>query len=271
MRFGCSLVFPFLLIVLAPRFDCEAQTLHRSVTNSIGMKLKRIKAGGFPMGNPVREEQQRDYPEHLVRITQDFYLGATEVTQQQWEAVMGTRPWKDKPWSREGANFPATRVSWDDAVQFCRRLSELEGVTYRLPTEAEWEYACPAGTTTNYSCGDDFNALKDHAWFFANANDVGEKYAHQVGTKLPNRWGLYDMHGNVREWCQDRYGRYPNSAVVDPNGPLNGSYRVIRGGSWYDTAKFCLSSSRYYFHPSVNPFTIGFRVARGPWDKPSSK
>lgn len=269
MRLGSLLVFSLLLVVFIQPLTttggvhAESLTSDSPVTNSIGMKLKRIKRGSFPMGNPVKEEMGLDYPEHRVRISGDFWLGVTEVTQGQWEAVMGTHPWKDQEHVKAGANYPATFVSWEDAVRFCKRLSVKEGVVYRLPTEAEWEFACRAGTTiTDYSFGDGTTALEDHVWFFANTHKVNEKYAHQVGTKRPNPWGLYNMHGNVCEWCQDWYGGYESAAAVDPVGSPTGSEKVVRGGSWYYDASNCRSSSRNYITPSHRSRYLGFRVAR---------
>jgi formylglycine-generating enzyme required for sulfatase activity len=153
-------------------------------------------------------------------------------------------------------------VSHDDAVEFCRRLSKQEGVEYRLPTEAEWEYACRAGTTTAYSFGDGDAKLGQYAWYDKNAWDIGEGYAHRVGQKLPNRWGLYDMHGNVQEWCQDWYGPYGSEKVVsDPAGPAEGGRRVLRGGSFSNQSSFVRSALRE-LHPVYRYLTNGFRAAR---------
>jgi formylglycine-generating enzyme required for sulfatase activity len=192
----------------------------------------------------------------------EFYMQTTEVTQGQWKAVMGTEPWKGKGDVREGANYAATHVSWDDAIAYCKKLSEAEDKTYRLPTEAEWEYACRAGTETAWSFGDDEKALGDYAWYRENTTDIGEEYAHQVELKKPNAFGLYDMHGNVYEWCHDYYGVYKQSPAQDPPGPARGSFRVLRGGSWNENSR-CRSSafrlSREAYH---RYFSIGFRVVR---------
>jgi formylglycine-generating enzyme required for sulfatase activity len=152
-------------------------------------------------------------------------------------------------------------------VEFCRRLSIQEGVEYRLPTEAEWEYACRGGTTTVFSFGDDEARLGQYAWYGKNAGDIGEKYAHRVGQKLPNRWGLYDMHGNVLEWCQDWYGSYglerPSEKVVsDPLGPAQGEYRVLRGGSFSYLSSSVGSAYRSYYRPGNRVNGRGFRAAR---------
>jgi len=173
-------------------------------------------------------------------------MQTTEVTQEQWTAVMGTEPWKYKSLVREGPNNAASYVSWNDAVAYCKKLSEKESKTYRLPTEAEWEYACRAGTETRWSFGDDEAALDDYAWYDENANDIGEKYAHQVGLKKPNAFGLFDIHGNVYEWCHDYYGEdyYKQSPAQDPLGPVTGSSRVMRGGFWGGNTRVASSAFR---------------------------
>jgi formylglycine-generating enzyme required for sulfatase activity len=161
-------------------------------------------------------------------------MQTTEVTQGQWKAVMGTEPWKGEDYVKEGPDYPAVYVSWDDAVAYCKKLSEKESKTYRLPTEAEWEYACRAGTETRWSFSNDEKELGDYAWYDKNAKDIGEQYAHGVRQKIPNAFGLYDMHGNLWEWCSDYYGKdyYKQSLEQDPQGPARGSSRVLRGGSW---------------------------------------
>ena len=245
------------------------------IENSIGMVLVPIPAGEFMMGSrlPAAEVAKRfnddaeffknEHPRHRVTLTKSFHLGRTEVTQGQWEAVMGTTPWKGKPFFKEGDDYPATYVSWEDAVEFCRKLSETEGVEYRLPMDAEWEYACRAGTTTAYSFGDDESQLDEYAWIKENTYNVGgEAYAHTVGQKKPNPWGLYDMHGNVWEWCQDWSGEYPSGDVTDPAGPDSGSDRVIRGSGWGLNAWHCRSAIRYRGSPSNRGDSLGFRVLR---------
>jgi formylglycine-generating enzyme required for sulfatase activity len=236
----------------------------KSITNSIGMKLNLIPAGTFMMGSPASEaDRDDDETQHRVTLTKDFYLGTTEVTQGQWESVMGTTPWKGNDYVQEGSNNAASYVSWDDAVEFCRKLSIKEGKTYRLPTESEWEYACRGGTTTAYSFGADAAQLSEYGWFDKNGWDIGEKYAHMVGLKRANGFGLYDMHGNVWEWCSDWYGDYPTGNVTDPQGAAVGSDRVFRGGSWFHNAGFCRSAYRSYFTPDYRSDVLGFRVAVG--------
>jgi len=246
------------------------------IENSIGMVLVPIPAGEFMMGSrfsaaevakrfgpAVAAYVKDEYPRHRVTLTKSFHLGRTEVTQGQWTEVMGTTPWKDKYGVREGDDYPAVNVNWEDAVEFCRKLSEKEGVEYRLPTEAEWEYACRAGTTTMYSFGDDESQLGEYAWYSKNTIFFGkEEYAHIVGQKKPNKWGLYDMHGNVFEWCQDWKAEYPSGDVTDPAGPASGSNRAFRGGCWSDDAGICRSANRFLSTPSSRDFFLGFRVLR---------
>jgi len=235
------------------------------IVNSIGMVLVPIPAGQFQMGSPDSDNDAEDdqKPQHQVKITKPFYLAAYEVTQSQYEKVMGTRPWQGQIYVEDGPDNPATYVSHDDAVDFCRKLSTQEGVEYRLPTEAEWEYACRAGTTTIYSFGDDTSKLGQHAWYDKNAWNVDEKYAHGVGQKLPNRWGLFDMHGNVFEWCQDWHGDYRRGSVTDPSGASLGSVRVYRGGSWKVRllSGLCHSANRRGT-PGRRRHDLGFRVLR---------
>ena len=180
----------------------------------------------------------------------------------------GTRPWSDKSRVKEGSDYAANYVSWDDAVEFCKKLSSKEGVTYRLPTEAEWEYACRGGTTSVYHFGDDASRLGDYAWFEDNAQEVGKSYAHRVGQKKANPLGLYDMHGNVWESCAD-WGDtdyYENSPTDDPTGPTTGPLRVDRGGGWAYYPWHCRSATRSYRSPGIRGSYLGFRVATVPMD-----
>jgi formylglycine-generating enzyme required for sulfatase activity len=231
--------------------------------NSLGANMVLIPAGSFTMGSPASDSDASsdEKPQFGVTISKAYYLGETEVTQGQWKAVMKTEPWKGETLVREGDNYPATHISWDDATEFCRRLSAKEGRSYRLPTEAEWEYACRAGSTSRYSFGDSAWKLSEHGWFDENAWDADEKYAHAVKQKRANAFGLYDMHGNVWEWCSDWYGEYPTSPVVDPVGPTQGSVRVYRGGSWSYGAASCRSALRHGFTPVFRDYFLGFRLA----------
>ncbi|MFM7831452.1 MAG: formylglycine-generating enzyme family protein, partial [Planctomycetaceae bacterium] len=202
------------------------------MVNTIGMKLVLIPAGTFLMGSPASDKDRVDNEtQHQVTLTKPFSMGRTEVTQGQWKKVMGMEPWKGQAFVQEGDDYPAVYVSWDDAVEFCKKLSAMEGKVYRLPTEAEWEYACRGGTKTAFSFGDDEAELSKYAWWggiVGNGNAKDEQYphqqyAHRVAQKLANPFGLHDMHGNVSEWCSDWYGDYPSTPLTDPRGPSSGS------------------------------------------------
>jgi formylglycine-generating enzyme required for sulfatase activity len=235
------------------------------ITNTIGMKLNKIPAGTLLMGSPESEaDREDDETQHKVTITKPFYMQTTEVTQGQWKAVMGTEPWKGQQAVKEGPNNAASWVSWDDAMAYCKKLSEKEGKTYRLPTEAEWEYACRAGTKTTWSFGDDDKELGDYAWDIENTMYFGEEYAHQVELKKPNAFGLYDMHGNVLEWCHDYFEEdyYKQSPAKDPTGPTSGSFRVLRGGSWFLFARGTRSARRRWGDADYRDGSFGFRVVR---------
>ncbi len=225
------------------------------ITNSIGMKLRLIPAGSFMMGAVPGdgEAEDREKPQHRVEITKLFYMGIYPVTQAQYESMMG-----ENPSEYEGSDRPVETVSWDDAVEFCRRLSASEGVTYRLPAEAEWEYAARASSTTKYYWGDEMDY--DYAWYRDNSGGG----THPVGQKIPNAWGLYGMSGNVFEWCADWYGEdyYRNSPQRDPRGPSSGAVRVVRGGSWCNLAGAVRSALRVWCSPVARYRVIGFRIVR---------
>ena len=242
-----------------------------------------IEPGTFMMGTTETQKETmrskemwgdwmgRERPAHPVTITRGFYIGKYELTQGQWESVMGTRPWEGQKlgtgevYHREGPDYPAVYVSWDDMQILINSLNTPEGSgVYRLPTEAEWEYACRAGTETLWSFGDDESRLGDYAWYYDNALSAGGEYAHAVGTKLPNPWGLYDMHGNVWECVQDwrDVSYYSVSPSVDPTGPGTGSSRVVRGGLFYDIARITRSAFRDYFSPGARYYSIGARLLR---------
>jgi len=233
-----------------------------SIVNSIGMRLNLIPAGTFMMGSLDSDVfRRKGETHHRVTLTKSYYLGTTQVTQGQWEAVMATTPWHRQKYVQEGSSYAATYVSWDDAVEFCQKLSAKEGNMYRLPTEAEWEYACRGGTTTVYSFGDDAAQLSEYGWFDKNAEGNGERYAHRVGLKRSNPFGLYDMHGNVWEWCSDWDGDYPTGSSTDPQGATWGSLRVFRGGGWNSDFNRCRSANRRNFTPGSRGNSVGFRVA----------
>jgi len=224
----------------------------------VTMKLVLIRPGKFMMGS-LDSEQGRagdECPQHQVIITKPFYMGVTEVTQAQYEAVMGANPSEFK-----GPTNPVERVSWADAVAFCRKLSEKTGKAVRLPTEAEWEYACRAGSRTRFSFGDSDGVLGDYAWCASNS---GGK-THPVGQKKPNPWGLYDMHGNVWEWCADWFGGYSSGASTGPQEAGSGGSRVLRGGSWdrADAGRF-RCADRHARAPVDRRGECGFRCALTP-------
>ena len=236
-----------------------------TVRNSVGMQLVRIAKGSFTMGSPSGEHGRADDESQVeVTITRDFLLGSTEVTQRQWKDVMDTTPWANSGVQADD-DHPAVNVSWEDAVKFCETLTRRERAdgslgpneAYRLPTEAEWEYACRAGTTTAYSCGDDEATLGNFAWFSWNADNV----THAVGIKQPNPWGLHDMHGNVWEWCSDWYDPKLVGGL-DPTGAPAGTSRVDRGGSWWRDPVHGRSARRGVPGPSARYGNLGFRVAR---------
>jgi formylglycine-generating enzyme required for sulfatase activity len=219
------------------------------------MEFVLIPAGTFQMGANDSEAGNDEKPVHTVRITQPFYLGKYEVTQGQWQAVMGNNPSE----FTGDSNRPVEQVSWKEVQEFIRRLNSQEGgTTYRLPTEAEWEYAARAGTTSRWSFGEDAGQLGRYAWYSENARDQTDP----VGQLQPNPWGLYDMHGNVSERVQDWYGPYTSGTAVDPAGPSSGSLRVARGGSWYGTARNCRSAYRDRVAPGARVGTLGVRLLR---------
>jgi formylglycine-generating enzyme required for sulfatase activity len=228
----------------------------------------RINGGTFQMGSPSREPNRSDYEVQRRITVSSFYMGKFPVTQREWVEVMGTNPSHFR-----GNNLPVETVSWFDAIEYCNRRSIREGLTpaytingttvtwnrnangYRLPTEAEWEYACRAGTRTAFSTGN--NITTNQANFSRNRERTTE-----AGSFPPNRWGLFDMHGNVWEWCWDWFIDYDSSVLRNPVGPSSGFYRVIRGGSWDDSVEKSRSANRYYYIPLDKFYHIGFRVVR---------
>jgi formylglycine-generating enzyme required for sulfatase activity len=225
------------------------------IANPLGIKFNLIPPGEFAMGSLDSEPGRwGDETQHLVKITKPFYLSVHEVTQAQYEQVMGSNPSENK-----GPTKPVEPVNWHEVVAFCGKLSDDEGVEYRLPTEAEWEYACRAGTTTAYSFGDDTSRLGKYAWY----EDNSTYSTHPVGKKRPNAWGLYDMHGNVEEWCQDWYGDYDLQVVSNPTGPASGRIRVLRGGAFSDPPRYVRAAFRDNSPPAFRLLlAIGFRLAR---------
>ncbi len=251
--------------------------------NGLHLPFRWCPPGAFTMGSPATEADRSDDEGQVsVTLSRGFWLGETEVTQGQWQSVMGTTPWKGENGVNDGSSYPATHVSHsgDDnsAEEFCRRFTVREraagrlpaGWVYRLPTEAEWEYACRAGTTTAYSCGDDSSKLGSYAWTDENSRvelasewwlASQDLYAHPVGLTRANAWGLRDMHGNVWEWCVDRYDE-KLSGGTDPENTTGASDRVYRGGGWRGRPAYCRSANRYWFAPEFRYCSLGFRLAR---------
>jgi formylglycine-generating enzyme required for sulfatase activity len=294
-----QIILPCLLVTV---FLLFAQALHASdYTNSIGMEFKLISAGSFYMGSCKQSEADKEAnkkrkfmdmpaesancplglslednkaaddetPQHKVHISKSFYIGIYEVTLGQFKKfIAGAGRYEllsddFMKYNRQGDNAAVCYVSWDDAQAFIKWLNEKEkGKHYRLPTEAEWEYAVRAGTTTKYSWGDSEIFIDSYAWYWKNAGDAGEAYAHPVGLKKPNPWGLYDIHGNVYEWVQDWYddNYYSKSPSSDPLGPSLGTYRVIRGGSWLDFPWYVRAANRDRNEPDNRYGDLGFRL-----------
>jgi formylglycine-generating enzyme required for sulfatase activity len=271
-------------VLIAPAKKMVVKDWSKEVTNSIGMKLMRIPRGTFTMGSPAGEKDRRpDEEQHEVEITKDFWLGIHAVTQKQYKDVMGFnpsyfspdgagKPGEEHKYSRpaggkssvsgkDTGDFPVENVSWDDALDFCRKLSALavetnRGRMYRLPTEAEWEYACRAATATAYHFGD---SISDAQANYRGAGPV------KVGSYRPNAFGLFDMHGNIQQWCSDRYSAdyYKKSSKKDPEGATKGEYgnsRVLRGGSWNGDAAISRAARRNYMGHDFRYYSIGFRV-----------
>jgi formylglycine-generating enzyme required for sulfatase activity len=273
----------------------RGKRFYRAVAMEAPANMVFIPPGTFRMGSPTNEVDRYDWegPQTVVTISRGYWLGKYEVTQGEYEAVMGNNPsWFNgvrEVWNTScqcntnkdftGLSRPVEGVSWDDAAAYCAALTEREreagriatNSVYRLPTEAEWEYACRGWTSTRFSYGDDpeYTNLTNYAWYVNNS----EGQTHPVGEKLPNAWGLYDMHGNVFEWCQDWFGDYPGGIALDPQGPAIpspkwGSFRVIRGGSWCDEdwwacARCCRSAGRLHDSPAAGG-GIGFRAVLAP-------
>ncbi len=278
-NFAAAIFICFTGLLLLPCF-AQAQTY----TNKLGMKFVLIPRGSFLMGSPKSElGRQWHEKQHTVVISKNFYLGETEVTQGQWKKLVGFNP---SSFSNLGKNYPVDTVSWDQCMEFISLLNKYEGTNkYRLPTEAEWEYACRAGSTTAFakgpittvSCNEPEPAILEMAWYCYNsglANPARDFKPRPVQTKLPNIWGLYDMHGNVQEWVLDsckwrnfwrtKTGVITNTYKDNIVDPLNkeGKHRIIRGGGWYQTSKYQRSAYKGLYKPGVKRNSLGFRILR---------
>ena len=238
-------------VVQAPIVHSDNITI--PVKDGISIDMVRVEAGTFTMGATAEMEDPDDEerPTHQVTLTNDYYIGKYEVTQALWQTVMGNNPSKFK-----GDNLPVETVSWYDCQEFISKLNRITGKMFRLPTEAEWEYAARGGNKSRGYQYSGSNNLSDVAWYLDNSG----RRTHAVGTKQPNELGIHDMSGNVYEWCQDWYGRYSSSSQVNPTGTNSGSYRVIRGGSWIDYKGYCSSSYRYCGTPVSRYTFLGLRL-----------
>ena len=226
--------------------------------NGVSFDMMMVKAGTFTMGatSEMEDSESDEKPTHQVTLTNDYYIGKTEVTQALWKAVMSNNPSYFK-----GDNLPVVKVSWDDCQKFISKLNSLTGQNFRLPTEAEWEFAARGGNNSNHYQYSGSNELGDVAWYSGNSGDK----THVVATKQPNELGLYDMSGNVWEWCSDYYDNYSSSSQTNPTGPNSGSYRVFRGGGWFNNARNCRSSIRNYYTPDNSSFNdLGLRLVLVP-------
>ena len=262
--------FIFIAAMILISFPGSNYGFEKTFTNTLEMSFVLIPSGTFTMGSPTNEPHRGSSEvRHQVTISKPFYMQTTEVTVKQWHSIMGRRMMM----FRQGAdNVPVTRVSWFDCMEFIKRLNKLGQGRYRLPTEAEWEYAARAGTSTAYSWGDTINCEKAMYGNNSLKDDVCQFYYRSIGLKMdqpapvktykPNPWGLYDMHGNVWEWCMDWYGDYGEKPVIDPKGPESGNMRIRRGGSWFKYGYSCRSANRSFGHPATRYNTTGFRLVR---------
>ena len=281
-----GLALPLVVLYLGA-YLCEAKAgpppakdITVDLAGGVKMEFVLIPAGEFMMGGGESPEAvgkafdlpstvvptlRDEHPQHRVRISKAFYLGKYEVTQEQWKAVMGSNPTSSH---FKGPKKPVVDVSWNACRTFMNKLNQKfsrTGVKFSLPTEAQWEYACRAGTSTRFSFGDDGASLEDYAWTYRNSGSPGGRTTHPVGQKKPNAWGLYDMLGNVQEWCSDWYREdyYKQSPRDDPTGRVSGKHRVLRGGSWYyDRPFFFRCAYRLRSSPDAGSPHCGLRVVR---------
>ncbi len=232
-------------------WSSDATDAQKSVLTNLVNNMVLVEGGTFMMGSDDEDADSDEQPVHSVTLTNDYYMGKFEVTHEEWIAVMYSDP---------GDDLPVKGVSWDDIVNyFLPELNRLTGLTFRLPTEAEWEFAARGGNNSNGYKYSGSNTIDDVAWYNSNSSGM----THAVGTKLPNELGIYDMSGNVWEWCSDWYssGYYSSSPTLNPTGPATGSDRVLRGGNWSNYANHCRVSDRNFFNPDIRYDVIGFRLA----------
>ena len=263
----CLTVITVLSIVFSPG---SVFSFEKTLNNSLGMEFILISSGTFTMGSPPNESYRgTSEVQHQVTISKPFYMQTSEVTLKQWHSIMGRRM---RVFQKGGDNMPVIRVSWLDSMKFINRLNSMGEGRYRLPTEAEWEYAARAGTTTAYYWGDTIDCEKAMYGNNSLKYDVCQLYIKSIGLQIdrpapvktyrPNPWGLYDMHGNVWEWCMDWFGDYEKNPVTDPKGPASGTMRIRRGGSWFKYDYSCRSANRSFGHPATRFQTTGFRLVR---------
>ena len=267
---GTRVVYPYETIdsVLTYNYDEEPPVVGGGgidgetkvfTANGVSFTMVYVEPGSFQMGSTTGDSDEK--PVHSVTISKGYYIGETEVTQALWKAVTGNSPtMSGSSWSTTyslGDNYPAYYISYEDVQSFITKLNSLTGAQFRMPTEAEWEFAARGG---NKSKGYEYsgsNTVGDVAWYY---NNSGSK-THAVKTKAANELGIYDMSGNVWEWCSDWYGSYSSSSVIDPTGPASGSDRVGRGGSWYGNAAYCRSANRNNYTPTNRNYNLGVRLA----------
>jgi formylglycine-generating enzyme len=267
MLLTLALVVPIVALAnvlsgsIVPDWKQDEKKPPKNLTNSIGMKFVWIPAGTFMMGSPKEEKERgKDESQHKVTLTKGFYMGVYTVTQEQWKEIMGNNPSRFKGEKK----LPVERVSWDDCQEFIKKLRDKDKKPYRLPTEAEWEYACRAGTTTPFHFGKTISTGQANYYGEAVYGDGKEGVYREkttpVGSFPANAWGLHDMHGNVFQWCQDWYGDYPQKDVVDPTGAEKGRFRVLRGSSWFVNPVDCRSAFRDRNEPGGRYVGIGCRL-----------
>ena len=258
----------FLIVATISFFGCQKKYSVILKEPVLGMEFVQIPKGSFQMGEGQHKEDSNLKSTHGVTISNDFWLGRTEVTQSQWQQIMGSEemhPEKPSPFRGLNPNYPVVSVSYLDIERFLKRLNELSGqYHFRLPTEAEWEYACRAGTTTPFAFGSrlDDSMANFNAEIPSEYSSIGKFLEHPtpVASFAPNPWGLYDMHGNVWEWVSDWHASYSMKELTDPKGPNSGKEKIIRGGSWYFGAENAKSSYRKTHAPDLWGFSIGFRI-----------
>lgn len=264
--FGLLLSMGLWLLPLKPIAQNHPATLQSlPIGGGVTIDLIKVYPGTFLMGQRTGEQDaypNKETPQHAVSLTHGFWMGQCEITKEQWKKVMGTEPWRAKPYVLEDGKSPAVYISWNDATQFADRLSRQTGKHFRLPTEAEWEYACRAGTTTRFYWGNDpnYTEIDKMGWWRGNSLVKEEKYAHRAGQFPPNPWGFYDLAGNVSEWCSDWHSYYPVGASTDPRGPESAEHRVLRGGSWISIGGHCRSSRRHHELPQMAHSDFGLRI-----------